>query len=350
MSIDSENDARLPLVTIITPSYNQVAFLENTIQSVLLQDYPYIEYMVVDGGSNDGSVDVICKYAVHLAWWVSERDKGQGEAINKGLDRAQGEVVAWLNSDDIYLPGAISGAVKALQAYPEVGLVFGDALTIDAQGNPLNILTFDDWGLDELLSFRIICQPAVFMRREILQQAGFLDKSYHFMLDHHLWLRMANLAPLKYVPEIWAAARQHDWAKNVNQAVGFALETHRLWEWIQKDPKLGSPALQNRRRVEGGVYRLEARYLLDGGAPWPALKTYLQALFLRPGYTLKHWHRMLYAVLVILGLGKSADRLAMRYFQWRTNRQHERLMASVYSRVPATTQSGGWPGLAGHKP
>jgi glycosyltransferase involved in cell wall biosynthesis len=347
MSIYRKNDASLPLVTIITPSYNQVAFLEYTIQSVLLQDYPHIEYMVVDGGSNDCSVDIIRKYAGHLAWWVSERDKGQGEAINKGLERAQGEIIAWLNSDDIYLPGAISGAVKALQAHPKVGLVFGDALTIDAQGNPLNILTFDDWGLDELLSFRIICQPTVFMRREILQQAGFLDKSYHFMLDHHLWLRMANLAPLKYVPEIWAAARQHDWAKNVNQAVGFALETHRLWEWIQNEPQLHFLASKNRQRVEGGVYRLEARYLLDSGATWPALKTYLRAMLVRPGYTLKHWHRMLYAVLVMLGFGKIADRLAMRYFQWRTDRQRERLMASVYSRVPANTQSGGWPGLAG---
>lgn len=348
--MSNHNNASLPLVTIITPSYNQVAFLEYTIQSVFLQDYPRLEYMVVDGGSNDGSVDIIRKYADRLAWWVSERDKGQGEAINKGLERAQGEIVAWLNSDDLYLPGAISGAVKALQAHPEVGLVFGDALTIDAQGNPLNILTFDEWGLEELLSFRIICQPAVFMRRGVLQKAGFLDKSYHFMLDHHLWLRMASLASVEYVPEIWAAARQHDWAKNVNQAVGFALETHRLWEWIKTEPKLGPLAMQKWQQVEGGVYRLEARYLLDGGAPWPALKTYIQALFIRPGYTLKHWHRMVYAVLVILGLGKSADRLVKRYFQWRADRQRERLLASVYSRVPATAQSGDWPGLAGQKP
>ena len=121
-----------PLVSIITPSYNQAAFLEQTLCSVLDQDYPNLEYLVVDGGSDDGSVEIIKRYELRLAWWVSEKDRGQVEAINKGLAHAKGEYVAWLNSDDFYLPGAVLSAVEALQARPDAALVHGDVLAVDA--------------------------------------------------------------------------------------------------------------------------------------------------------------------------------------------------------------------------
>jgi len=291
----------MTLVSIITPSYNQAAFLEQTIQSVLSQDYPSIEYILVDGGSKDGSLEIIEKYRQHFAWWVSEPDSGQAEAINKGFSHATGEIIAWLNSDDLYLAGTISQAVAALTAYPELGFVFGDALTIDAAGNPLSQLQFKDYQLLDLIGFRIICQPAVFMRRSLLEGAGYLDDCYHFLLDHQLWIRLACQAPFRHVPNTWAAARHHAAAKNVAQAAGFGQEAFRILDWMRADPELAPLVQAHRRRIQAGAHRLNARYLLDGGSPAPALRAYARALWLSPGFALQHWHRMLYAALSLLG-------------------------------------------------
>ena len=172
--------SNLPLVSIITPSFNQARYLEDTIRSVLGQDYPRVEYSIIDGASSDGSVDIIRKYADKLTWWVSEKDSGQAEAINKGFVRAQGEIVAWLNSDDTYLPEAISAAVKAFQKNPDVVLVYGNLLAIDEHGQTINLLNYNQLSLKDLLCFQIIGQPAVFFRREALEKVGNLDITYHF--------------------------------------------------------------------------------------------------------------------------------------------------------------------------
>src|SRR5512146_2770767 len=125
-----------PKVSIIMPSFNQGHFLETAIQSVLAQSYPNIEYIVVDGGSRDESIEIIKKYQERFAWWVSEKDKGHADALNKGFSHATGEILAWLNSDDLYYPQAVAEAVSLLQQHPEVGMVYGDADLIDNAGAP----------------------------------------------------------------------------------------------------------------------------------------------------------------------------------------------------------------------
>ena len=290
----------LPLVSIITPSYNQAAYLELSLRSVLEQDYPRIEYLVVDGGSNDGSREIIQRWADRLAWWVSEKDSGQAEAINKGFARARGEIVAWLNSDDLYLPGAVSAAVRALEQHPQAGLVFSDVLSINAAGETINVMRAGEWGLDDLLQFKIISQPGVFMRRAVLAQAGQLDAHLHYMLDHQLWLRMAEIAPLQHVPERWAAARFHEGAKNVSQAAGFAREARELVEWIAAQPGLREPWGRLERRIRAGCERINGFYLLDAGQPRAALAAYLRSLAFYPPLALPEWRRILYAAASLL--------------------------------------------------
>ena len=321
-----------PLVTIVTPSFNQATYLEFSLLSVLQQDYEPIEYIVVDGGSTDGSVEIIRKYADRLAWWVSEPDNGQADAINKGFSKAHGEVVAWLNSDDLYLPGAVSGAVKAFQAQPEIGMVYGNALTINARGQALNELVFPDWDLSNLMGYRIICQPAVFLCKSTLDRVGLLDTSYQYLLDHQLWLRVAAHAPIAHVAETWAAARQHPAAKNVAKAGNFGQEAFRILSWMQSQPDLTTLLDQNQRQVLSGVHRLNARYLLDGGRPGEALKAYWQAILTKPSFALQHWHRILYALLDLMGAGQ----LANWYYFFRRNRR-----PSIID-YPGLV---GWPGL-----
>lgn len=210
------NQADLPLVSIITPSYNQARFLEATIKSVLEQDYPNIEYLVVDGGSTDGSVDILHRYADRLAWWVSEKDKGQTEAINKGFAHAKGSILAWLNSDDVYLPGAVREAVDYLQAHPEAGMVYGDANFIDENGAEIGRFPGAQTDYRRLRQGYVhVAQQSSFFRASLWQQVGPLDPGFYFAMDYDLWVRLAACAPLVYLPRLWASFRLHGDAKTI---------------------------------------------------------------------------------------------------------------------------------------
>ncbi len=206
----------IPLVSIITPSFNQGSYLEETIQSVLEQDYPRIEYIIVDGGSSDNSLEIIRRHSERLAWWVSEKDQGQTDAINKGFARAQGEILAWINSDDTYQPHAVSEAAAYLQAHPEVGMVYGDANLIDQNGAHIGRFPARQTDYSRLRTGYVhIPQQAAFFRKSIWQQVGPLDPTFYFAMDYDLWVRIARLAPLHYHPQLWANFRIHDTGKSV---------------------------------------------------------------------------------------------------------------------------------------
>lgn len=210
------NSSAVPLVSIVTPSYNQARYLEETIQSVLGQDYPNLEYLIVDGSSTDGSREIIERYQDQLAWWVSEPDRGQTDAINKGFARARGEVFAWLNSDDTYEPGAIAEAVAYLQAHPEVGMVYGDANLIDENGARIGKFPARQTDYRRLRRGYVhIPQQAAFFRASLWQEVGPLDDTFYFAMDYDLWVRIARRAPLRYQPRTWANFRLHASGKSV---------------------------------------------------------------------------------------------------------------------------------------
>ena len=205
-----------PLVSIVTPSFNQAAFLEETVLSVLKQDYPAIEYIIVDGGSTDGSREIIERYSDRLGWWVSEPDKGQTDALNKGFARANGEILAWLNSDDTYLPGALAQAVERLQQNPEVGMVYGDANLVDKAGRVIGKFPAAQTDYRRLRRGYVhIPQQSAFFRASLWKQVGPLDPSFYFAMDYDLWVRLAHLRPLLYTPQLWANFRLHESGKSV---------------------------------------------------------------------------------------------------------------------------------------
>lgn len=294
----------MTLVSIITPSYNQAKYLEQTIQSVLSQDYSRIEYIVVDGKSKDGSVDIIKRYADKLAYWISEKDKGQADAINKGFARATGEIIAWLNSDDYYLPGAVSAAVKVFEENPEIVLVYGNMLAVDEHGQTFNTLTYNQLTLRDLLCFQIIGQPAVFMRRSALQKTNGLDATFHFLLDHLLWIQIAKQGKILHVNQTWAAARYHAEAKNVSKAAEFGREAFRILETIAQDKDLARTLLSVDRRAHASAFRVDARYLLDGGYSAKALQQWFRALLIHPQTALGRMNIFVSSLLNLLGLGK----------------------------------------------
>ena len=199
-----------PLVTIITPSYNQGRFIRETIESVLNQDYENIEYIIVDGQSTDETLKIIKQYNGKLSY-ISEKDNGQSDAINKGFKMAHGEIVAWLNSDDVYEPGCIKRAVREFEKNSRLGLIYGDGYILDEQGCKIrgfeNTQEFDFWKLVNFWDY--IMQPTTFFRKEFLEKVGYLDVKLNYCMDWDLWIKLASVSEVKYVPELLACSREY---------------------------------------------------------------------------------------------------------------------------------------------
>jgi glycosyltransferase involved in cell wall biosynthesis len=226
---NSNKNKDRPLVTIVTPSYNQAAFIRETLESVRTQDYPRIEHIVFDGGSTDNSVEIIKEYEDCLSWF-SEKDSGQSDAINKGFRMATGDILAWLNSDDTYLEGAITKAVEFLEQHPNVMMVYGKGYTIDKDSNTTGECYTEPFDMERLKRFNYIYQPSVFIRKEVFEEIGFLNESLHYAMDIDLWIRVAKRFKVEYLPEFLSTYRLHDDSKTISQKMAVDKEEMEVFQ------------------------------------------------------------------------------------------------------------------------
>jgi glycosyltransferase involved in cell wall biosynthesis len=286
----------LPTLTVVTPSFNQAPFLERTIKSVLSQNYPHLEYLIIDGGSTDGSVDIIQRYADSLAYWVSEPDHGQTDALIKGFRRASGEIVAWLNSDDVYLPGALQQIGETFVHHPNAVVVYGDGQFLDAHDQQTGRFVAGPYDFRRLLRWDYVMQPAAFFRRSAVEASGSLDIGLHYVMDYDLLLRLSEHGPFTYVPRELAGFRHHGSSKTVTQPTAFSLEECQVFDRLAR-----SRSLSTADRATLQTHLLEVLVRLQGtdidrvlatvaelagtDSPDPAAIARLQAFFADPSPT-----------------------------------------------------------------
>jgi glycosyltransferase involved in cell wall biosynthesis len=214
-----------PLVSIVTPSFNQGRFLRRTIDSALNQTYPHLEYLVVDGGSTDDSVAILESYGDQF-WWVSEPDAGQADAINKGLSRCRGQVLAYLNSDDVLLPTAVEKVIAYFQRYPDWDLVYGRAYLIDEQDRVTGAYRTAPFSRRRLAEESCMCQPATFWRASLTQRLGLFNANLRYCMDYDYWLRAARAgATLAHVEDVLACSRLYPETKTLSGKVPMYLES-----------------------------------------------------------------------------------------------------------------------------
>lgn len=262
-----------PLVSVVTPSYNQGRFIGATIASVLGQSYRNLELWVIDGGSADETPDVVRSFAGDPRLrWVSEPDRGQADAINKGWARCRGDVLAWLNSDDTYLPDAVATQVAALAADRGAGAVYGDARYVDEAGQPLGLIAGRPFSPEAVLRLEIPVQPTVFLRRELVARAGPLNVGRRFSMDTDYWARCIGLAPFRQTRGELATYRLHGASKTVAQPAGFYGEWLEIARSFFAAPGL-DPALRTARPgVLADIYAAIANLEAASGSPAEALR------------------------------------------------------------------------------
>ena len=266
-----------PLVSIITASFNAAAFIEETILSVLNQDYPAIEHIVMDGGSTDGTVNILRRYP-HLRW-QSDPDRGQSHAINKGFRIAKGEVIAYLNADDTYARDAVSTAVSWLQRHPQAGLVYGDQQVVNEQGDFQRMVRTVDFELDQLFLFNeIAAQPAVFWRKRVLDEVGYLDENLHYAMDYDLWLRIALAYPMKRIPgKCLTSFRICPGTKTASHPEAWPSEIYRVLDKTLSSPRFLALPEADRKCCLASALRQKAYWACYQNQPALAAEYFCQA-------------------------------------------------------------------------
>ena len=260
----SGKQQKVPLVSIVTPSYNKAEFIGETILSVRNQTYSRMEHIIIDGGSTDGTIDVIKKYeGTYDMHWVSEPDNGQSDAVNKGWRMAKGEILGWLNSDDTYMPWAVETAVKFLNDHPDVGMVYGDCNLINEHSKVTSRCQARKVALKEMLCRgNTLPQPAAFLRREVLDEVGYLDTNLHFAMDFDLWIRIGLEFKVEHISQFLANFRLCPGTKSMDEAYKFAPELLYILDKIFADPRLPEEIRALRRRAYSLVhFRFCADYL-----------------------------------------------------------------------------------------
>lgn len=222
--------SELPLISIVTPSLNQGRFIERTIRSVIAQDYPSIEYLIIDGGSKDSTVSIIEKYQNDITYWVSETDSGQSHAINKGIEKCAGDIVSWINSDDFLLDGAVSKVVESYRRAPHAGGWFGGMRRENTEG--VTVLTRHPRGLshEEILNWEEnwVAQPACFFSRRAFEEVGRVDEGLHYAMDFDLWIRLSEEYEIVRVPDLLAGSIHHEDMKTQAKRPEMHIETWML--------------------------------------------------------------------------------------------------------------------------
>lgn len=196
-------------VTIITPSFNQGKYIEKTINSVLSQNILDLEYIVMDGGSTDETIDILHKYSDKIIW-KSEKDRGQTDAVNKGIRKSTGDIIGWLNSDDIYYPNAINKVLDVFSKNPQINVVYGNAYHIDKEDKVIEEYYTEDFDYERLKEVCFICQPSLFFRKQVIEKYGYLDDSLQFCMDYDYWLRVGKGEIFYYLDEFIAGSRLYE--------------------------------------------------------------------------------------------------------------------------------------------
>ena len=293
--------SELPLFSVVTPTYNQSAFLRETIESVLSQDYPNIELIVIDDGSTDKTPQILAEYTGRIQW-ESQKNMGQTPTINKGWAQSKGEIITWLNSDDTFLPGAVKKAVDYLRAHPDVGIVFGDTLFTEADGTPLEQtkrLKGFDFKKFVVKCENVIPQPSAFIRRSVLENTGPLDPSYYYFMDWDFWLRAGIRNRIEYLPELFSTYRLHEESKTVAQAAKAAPELEYMYKKYFALPELPDEIRRLEKDAMMNMFFTSGGYYMQGGSPEAARRMAMKAVQASPGSVVRPGaaHKALYCLL-----------------------------------------------------